>query len=73
MNKPFFPAILALATASLLAIGCGSEATYTETETDIWDSDDTTLTDPGLDPTGYTETEPDPYTKKRASTPQTNP
>lgn len=60
MNTRLWAVSLAIATAGLLAIGCGSSASYTETEDDHVQSDDAEVIDPGLEIEGYTETEDDP-------------
>lgn len=38
MNKRIWAIILALATSALMAIGCGSTASYDESEA-VWDSE----------------------------------
>jgi hypothetical protein len=70
MNKRLSAIILALATSCILAIGCGSTASYDETE-GAWDWGDLTETEadaveePGLE-AEYQESEPgSPPVKKK--------
>lgn len=60
MNTRLWAGFLAIATASLLAMGCGSSASYTETEDDHVQSDDAEAIDPGLEIEGFTETDEGP-------------
>lgn len=65
MNTRLWAGFLAIATAGLLAIGCGSSASYTETEDDHVQSDDEAgIGEAELESVWYPETEPDPKPKK---------
>ncbi len=60
MNTRLFAGLVTLATAGLLAIGCGSTASFTETEDDHLQSDDAAeMVEPGAEIDGFTETEDD--------------
>lgn len=52
MNKRLSAIVLAVATSAFLAIGCGSTASYSETEEGLWDADITEseeIAEPGLE------------------------
>jgi hypothetical protein len=72
MNKRLSAIILALATSALLAIGCGSTASYDETEGAQWESDleeTEFVTEPGLE-AELMESEAPPFGEPKETEPK---